>query len=259
MYFEKEVGLIWDIDGVVADSPHEQAWRVTANNWGIKNFTSEFYMNWVASRPRYEGGNNILEKYGIYRELGANTKEERQRILERFCSQKNTLIKQLIAKRQFSVFRDAVSLVLEAKSHGVKQAAVSASKNAKSMLINIDVYQVQKASGKQYDFVTPSTTLYSIFDVGICGIEKGGKLEILRVAAEQLKQKSKEIKWFIVFEDAPVGIKAAKLANMFGVGIMRIGSEKDFRNAGADIVVNDLNELPYDDLKQQFIERHLPR
>jgi beta-phosphoglucomutase-like phosphatase (HAD superfamily) len=255
MCFKKEVGFIWDIDGVVTDSPHEEAWRETLRSpeWSIKDFTSELYMNWVASRPRYEGGNNILEHYGIYEKLGAGTEKKRKEILEHFCSQKNELIRQLIAKKQFGVFYDAVKLILESKVHGIRQAAASSSKNAKPMLVNIDFKTLQEKIETRYAFAPSIDTLYSIFDVDVCGL-KDSKIEILRYASTRLKE-SYGTKHFIVFEDAVIGIKAAKNIGMFAVGVIRKGRFQDFLEAGADVIVNNLNELTYEDLKRRFIEK----
>lgn len=252
MRFEKEVGFIWDIDGVVADSPHEEAWRETLRKRG-KELTSSFYMNWVASRPRYEGGNNILECYGVYENLGVKTEKRREEILERFCSQKNELVRQLIVKRQFGVFYDAVKLILEGKAHGIRQIAASSSKNAKSMLVNIDFKTLQEKIGKRYDFIASIDTLYSIFDVDICGL-KDNKMELLKYASTRLKE-SYSTKHFIVFEDAPIGIISAKNIGMFAVGVKRMGRFQDFLEAGADVIVNNLNELTYEDLKRRFIEK----
>ena len=259
--FEKEVGFIWDIDGVVVDSPHEQAWRTTAKKpeWGITDLSSEFYLTYVASRPRYEGANNILEKKAVYERLGLKTMAEKREVLDRFCAQKNRLIRKLILERRFNVFYSSVAFILEAKSRGLRQAAASASKNAKDMLILTDLTQIVKSLGQQYDFIKDGDTLYSVFDVDACGLDlKGGKLEIFQVASQRLREKSNyEIKHFVVFEDAPAGIKVAKTAGMFGVGILRIGTAKKLWDAGANIVVNDLSELSYRRLKQKFLESQL--
>ncbi len=259
--FEKEVGFIWDIDGVVVDSPHEQAWRTTTKKpeWGITDLSSEFYLTYVASRPRYEGANNILEKKAVYERLGLKTTAEKREALDRFCAQKNMLVRKLILERRFNVFYSSVAFVLEAKSRGLRQAAASASKNARDMLVLTDLTQIVKSLGQQYDFIKDGDTLYSVFDVDACGIDlKGGKLEIFQVASQRLREKSDyEIKHFVVFEDAPAGIEVAKTAGMFGVGILRIGTAKKLWDAGANIVVNDLSELSYRRLKQKVLESQL--
>jgi len=32
--FENEVGFIWDVDGVIVDSPHEMAWPIRGRRCG---------------------------------------------------------------------------------------------------------------------------------------------------------------------------------------------------------------------------------
>lgn len=103
--FEREVGFIWDVDGVIVDSPHELAWRLTAERWGVGEggLDSRFYRDYVSGRPRYEGGNEILKRFGIYEHLGAGTDAEKEKVLEQYCTQKNELFKNYI------VFEDAPS------------------------------------------------------------------------------------------------------------------------------------------------------
>ena len=121
-----KVGFLWDIDGVIADSPHENAWRVTAMKepWNVDELSSDFYFAHVASRPRYEGGHNILEMKGVYKRLGVKTAADKEALLEKYCSEKNKLIRDLIEAGKFGLFSDAISLLLRAKSMRIKQAAV---------------------------------------------------------------------------------------------------------------------------------------
>jgi len=240
------VGFIWDIDGVVVDSPHEEAWRVTALKapWNVDGLSTDFYFTHVASKPRYEGGNNILKLKGVYERMGAVTQQERDLLLEKYCSEKNALIRDLIGAGKFKVFGDAVALLLEAKSRGILQAAASASKNAKDMLLKVSKRQLAAETSNFSDALGEEDTLYSVFDVDACGTDFKEKKGILGYAAGRLNELAQnELTRFVVFEDAPAGIQAAKSLEYFAVGVLRIGEEEALRRAGADIVTRDLRTV----------------
>jgi len=245
------VGFIWDIDGVVVDSPHEDAWRFTATKepWNVSELSSDFYLAYVASRPRYEGGDNILQHKGIYERLGATTAEAKKILLEQFCTEKNSLIEQLIQAGKFNLFADAITLLLRAKSMGIYQVAASASKNARGMLARISKFRILEEVGDDFGVLAEDDTLLSAFDVDACGLDADSKANMLKLAAEQLDNFSNSnLERFVVFEDAPSGIQAAKSLGYYAIGILRIGQEKDLYKAGADIVVLDLRMLKIDEL-----------
>ena len=247
------VGFIWDIDGVIVDSPHEEAWRVTAMEapWGVDVLSSDFYFSHVASRPRYEGGHNILQLKGVYERLGATTDEQKKALLEKFCTEKNALIRELIEVGKFKLFRDAILLLLKAKSMGIRQAAASASKNARDILTHVPRSRILEELGDDFGVLKEGDSLYSVFDVDVCGIDVGGKRDIQRLAAEQLNILSRgKVKRFMVFEDAPSGIEAAKSLGYFVIGVLRSGREDALHKAGADIVTGDLKMISVEEILQ---------
>ncbi|MCD6207668.1 MAG: hypothetical protein J7J06_06735 [Methanosarcinales archaeon] len=251
--FEREVGFIWDVDGVIVDSPHEMAWRLTAEmpEWGVPvgRLDSEFYSDHVSGRPRYEGGNAVLDHFGVYERFRAETDAARNELLERYCTQKNELFKRMVAEGRFKVFESSIALAVEANERGVLQAMASASKNAKDLISNITRDKVSRIIGKEYEH----ETLYSVFDVDASGLDGMGKREIFASAAMSLhKLSGGRIRRYVVFEDAPSGIAACKENGMFGVGVRRIGERAAFVEAGADVVVDDLGELGYDALRELF-------
>lgn len=242
----EKVAFIWDIDGVVVDSPHEDAWRITAAKepYLVQTMDSDFYFNYVASRPRYEGGNNILELNNVYDRLGAKTGEQKKIILERYCSEKNRLIKDLIEAGKFKLFPDAVSLLWEAKSKGILQAAASASKNAKDMLISVTKDRLINELGSAFNSMGEGETLYTLFNVDVCGTDLEGKKNILEFASIRIKELLPGEKLrFMVFEDASSGIEAAKSLGFDAIGVWRIGQEEALRRAGADFVIRDLRTV----------------
>lgn len=247
--FESEVGFIWDVDGVIVDSPHEMAWRLTAEMapWSVDagRLDSGFYQDYVSGRPRYEGGNAILGRLGVYERLGAETDPAKEEILEQYCTRKNELFTGLVGDGKFEVFETSVAMIIEAHNRGVFQAMASASKNAKNLITQI--------TGDHISGIPD--TLYSLFEVDASGLSGKSKPELFAFAATRMHELSGgKIKQYIVFEDAPSGIEAGKDNGMFCVGIRRIGDRSTLARAGADIMVDDLGELSYDALRSRFIE-----
>jgi beta-phosphoglucomutase len=247
----RRMGFIWDIDGVVLDSPHEESWRLTLMRepWNTEGLSSDFYCKNVASRPRGEGAHAILELLGVYERLGARSEEERRRLRDRYAREKDSLLKDLMAKGEFTVFADAVTLLLKASGAGILQAAASASKNARTMLSSVTRSRVWRQIGDDFGAMSKGDTLYSLFDFDACGVDVGGKVEILKYAAHGLEGLGDGgLENFLVFEDAASGLKAARSLGYHAVGVLRIGGRELLEETGADLVTDDLATLEIEDL-----------
>lgn len=216
--------LIFDIDGVVLDSPHEITYGKALEKMGIAGFTTEIYHKMASGRPRMKGAENILEELKVFEKV--RDLKERQALVKRLYDLKQEFMDECIESGQFTVFDSAVRIMKKAKRKGMVIIAASSSKNAKKLLI--------KAG------------LYGLFDYDILGADlKHGKPapDIFLLAAKKAKLKPKDC---IVFEDAPAGIKAAKAAGMFCVGVASHGHRKLLGDA--DLVVDDLAEIKLDEL-----------
>jgi beta-phosphoglucomutase len=245
------VGFIWDIDGVVLDSPHEESWRLTLmkDPWNTGGLSSDFYFTHVASRPRHEGAHNILELLGVYERLGAFSEEDKRKLLERYASEKDALIKELIARGEFKLFTDAVVLLLKARREGILQAAASASKNASTMLKHVTRSRVLREVGDDLGAMSEGDSLYSLFDFDGCGVDLGGKVEILEYAARGLEDlPDANLDRFFVFEDAASSVEAAKSLGYVAVGVWRIGDRATLEQMGADVVTDDLTMVDLNEL-----------
>ena len=149
----------------------------------------------------------------------------------------------MIERDEFSLFPDAITVLLSARRHGTKQAAASASKNARPMLQRVSRSRVLEEVGGNIGAMDDYDTLYSVFDVDACGLDVRDKVEILRIAADRLsKLPGRPVERYVVVEDAPSGIEAAKSLGFQAVGVWRIGREEALRLAGADAIVRDLRE-----------------
>jgi phosphoglycolate phosphatase-like HAD superfamily hydrolase len=72
-------GAIFDVDGVLVDSPHELAWREALRelmegewrdirdqtSWTAERFTPEVYQQVMAGKPRMAGARAGLEYFGV--------------------------------------------------------------------------------------------------------------------------------------------------------------------------------------------------
>ena len=208
--------VIFDVDGVLLDSPHERAWREALHDlmtgewrhlrstWSPDAFTAQLYQRLVSGRPRLDGALAALEHFRV-----PYLFEQAQRYADR----KQERLTDLIEHGALRTYPDARRFV--DRLAGIPMAAASSSRNAPALLrragfsFAVDV-SGQAARGKP----APDLFLMAARELG--------------VAPEQC--------W--VVEDAPAGIEAAKAGGMKALGVARDGEPLE-----ADIVVRSLDEL----------------
>ena len=253
-------GAIFDVDGVLVDSPHEQAWReglrqLMGNEWSDvlpqtsyapEKFTPEIYQQVMSGKPRYAGAQAVLEYFGM------PDPEEHAR---EYGDRKQVMIVELIEASQFHAYPDALRFVLTVKDAGLRIAAASSSKNANAFLERIRLDSFAEEEGLSYDFVGPGYTLLDILDANVSGrdFEQGKPHpEIFLTAAEELGVPPGEC---FVVEDAANGVQAAKAGNMAALGLARADDEELLEEAGADLVVTSLDDVSLDTLAEGRLER----
>ena len=253
-------GAIFDVDGVLVDSPHEQAWRgalrqLMENEWSDirprtsyapEKFTPEVYQRVMSGKPRYAGAQAALKYFGV--------PDPEQRAQE-YGDRKQVMIVKLIEASQFHAYPDALRFVLAVKDAGLRIAAASSSKNANAFLQRIRLDDFVGEEGLSYDFVRPGCPLLDILDANVSGRDfKQGKPhpEIFLTAAEELGTSPKES---FVIEDAVNGVQAAKAGNMAALGLARADDEELLEEAGADLVVSTLDDVSLDALAEGRLER----
>ena len=241
--------FVFDVDGVLVNSPHEQAWGDTladlmAEKWpemiaktgyDPKNYTSDVYQEHVAGKPRRSGAAALLAYFNIDDPDGAK--------VEMLCEQKQDMIVRLIEEGKFEAFDDALRFLLRAKAAGAIVGAASSSKNANMLMSRVDLYAFAQKQDFDCSFVKPGTALVNIFDADVCGRDfEHGKphAEIFLTAAQMLGADPSET---VVIEDAPSGVQAAKAGDMACIGIARCNDEELLRAANADWVVTSLDDI----------------
>jgi beta-phosphoglucomutase-like phosphatase (HAD superfamily) len=250
-------GAIFDVDGVLVDSPHELAWRESfrelmegdwgevrdqtewgevrdQTSWTPERFTSAVYQQVMSGKPRMEGARAVLEHFGV---------PDVEARAERYGAAKQEQIVRLIDEGRFMAFPDALRFILAVKAAGIRVAAASSSKNARLFLerIRLDIFVAEQRL--DYGFVHDGMTLAQLFDADISGRDfPRGKPDpaIFLTAAAEL---GVEPTGCFVVEDASSGVQAAKAGGMAALGVARLDDRDLLVEAGADLVVPTLDDI----------------
>jgi trehalose/maltose hydrolase-like predicted phosphorylase/beta-phosphoglucomutase-like phosphatase (HAD superfamily) len=241
-------GAIFDVDGVLVDSPHELAWRESfrvlmetewrevrdQTSWTPERFTPAVYQQVMAGKPRMAGARAALEHFGVP-DVDARA--------EQYAAAKQEQVVRLIEEGRFMAFPDALRFILAVKGMGIRVAAASSSKNAKLFLerIRLDTFAAEQRL--DYDFIHDGMTLAELFDVDISGRDfPRGKPDpaIFLTAAQELGVGPAGC---FVVEDASSGVQAAKAGDMAALGVARLGDEQLLVEVGADLVVPTLDDV----------------
>ncbi|MEE8400941.1 MAG: beta-phosphoglucomutase family hydrolase [Candidatus Hydrothermarchaeaceae archaeon] len=215
------IAAIFDLDGVVVNTVpiHFKAWKQMFEEHG-KKFTFQDYKEKVDGIPRIDGGRAILTNLSDEELIEATAKKQRYFL-------------ECLKKEKIEVFESTLKLIEELGGKGIKIAVISSSKNLPYILEKIKIIK--------------------LFDAKISGneITKGKPdPQIFLMAAEKMRVKPENC---VVFEDAVLGVAAAKRAKMLCIGIDRYNDPSRLKEA--DSVVSDLKEINYDKLLSLFRRR----
>jgi len=207
-------GFLFDLDGVIVDTAkyHFLAWKRLANELATP-FTE-------IDNERLKGVSR-MRSLDILLELGSL--ELTDQVKEELAAKKNTWYVDYITKMApDEILPGALEFIKEAKGKNIKIALGSASKNAMTILeqLNITHYFDAIISGNEVSTAKPDP-------------------EVFLKGAQALGLKPEEC---IVFEDAAAGVEAAINGNMKCIGI----GTSDVLGA-ANIVVEGLNAINTND------------
>ena len=243
-------GAIFDVDGVLVDSPHEKAWREAMRElmesdwgdirdrttWSPEAFTSRVYEEHMSGKPRLAGARAAFEYFHIPDD------EEEHRLLE-YAQRKQDMVIRLIEAGDFTAYPDALRFIIAVKDAGLRVAAASSSKNANLFLRQIRLDTFAEEQGISSKTIHPGLTLLDYFDADVSGRDFAhGKPdpEMFLTAAQELPVDPGRA---IVMEDAAAGVQAAKAGHMGAIGIARKDDAELLAAAQADIVVATLDEV----------------
>jgi beta-phosphoglucomutase len=207
-------------------SPHERAWREALVGLAEPAyFTTSMYQAHVAGKPRLSGARAALEALGV---------ADAGRQAVGYAERKQKRLEELIDAGAVAAFPDALRFVQAVRALGWPMAVASSSKNANQMMESI-----------RFD---PGSNLREVFTVNVCGRDlQQGKPnpELFLLAAAELRIDPAQC---FVAEDAPAGIIAARAGGMRALGVARLGDAVSLQGAGADLVVEGLDEVAIDKL-----------
>jgi len=233
--------VIFDMDGVITKTAltHAAAWkkmfdeylkkREVQHNEKFVEFThAGDYLPYVDGKPRYKGVQSFLESRGIDIPFGDPSDETGVETVCGLGNGKNDTFNEVLDKEGVEVYPSTVEMLNDLKAAGIKLGVASSSKNCKPVLERVDLLSTFEA---RVDGVVSA-------ELGLHGKPEP---DIFTTACDIVKA---EYAKSIVVEDAVSGVQAG-VKGKFGltIGIARENNVKELTEAGAHIVVEDLEEI----------------
>ena len=232
---------LFDLDGVLTQTAkiHAAAWKQMFDDF-LREWAERTgepfrpfdrptdYDEYVDGKPRLDGVRSFLESRAIELPMGSPADAPEAETVHGLGTRKNELVLELIREHGVEPYEGSVRFVETARAHGLRRAVVSASTNCRDVLA--------------------AARIEHLFEVRIDGIvaERDGLAgkpapDTFLAAARALAVEPARA---AVFEDALAGVEAGR-AGAFGwvVGVDRTGQAEALRRRGADVVVQDLDEL----------------
>jgi beta-phosphoglucomutase family hydrolase len=217
---EKITALLFDLDGVLTSTAvlHRKAWKQTFESMG-QPFSEQDYLAYVDGKPRYDGVRSFLASRGL-------TPPEDE--IRRVGDQKNDLVNQIIDEEGITPYPASVRYLQAARQAGIPIGVVTSSANAMRVL----------RAGNLLDYVDALVDGNVITASNLHG--KPAPDSFIE-GARRLKTPPEQA---AVYEDALAGVKAGHDGGFgFVVGVDRGHQAEALKSSGADVVVNELDEL----------------
>jgi beta-phosphoglucomutase family hydrolase len=232
---------LFDLDGVLTSTAklHAAAWKQTFDMF-LKAYAEarkesfvpfdigKDYRLYVDGKARFDGVQSFLISRGIDLPYGAPTDPPTAETVCGVGNQKNELVNQIMVREGVEAYPGSVKAVNLLRERGIKTAVVSSSNNCAAVL--------------------RAAKIDSLFEIRVDGqtasdLTLSGKPEP-DMFLEAARRLGVEPGRSIVVEDAIAGVQAGKRGG-FGlvIGIARAGNVDELKKQGADLVVEDLEEL----------------
>lgn len=226
--------VLFDLDGVITPTAevHMHAWAemfgAVLEAHDAAPYTDQDYFDHVDGKPRYDGVRDLLASRDI--ELPEGTPEDGPEE-ETVCglgNRKNVIFGEVLERDGVTAYPGSVRLLEALEERGMPMAIVSSSRNAPDVL----------AAAGMTDFFS------DVLHGGVAAERQlAGKPapDTYQAAADDLGVAYADA---VVLEDATSGV-AAGAAGDFGlvIGVDRGAGAQALTDAGADVVVTDLDQL----------------
>lgn len=234
-------GVLFDLDGVVTATAtvHARAWKAMFDDflhaWAEQSGTSQpdfdiaaDYARFVDGLPRYQGVARFLASRGISLPQGDAADPPGAQTVAGLGNRKNALLLELIRQHGIDVYPSSVALIRALRRAAYRTAVVSSSANCREILA--------------------SAGLLDLFDARVDGIDLVQQRLRGKPAPDTFLEAARRLaiapSRAAVVEDAVAGIEAGH-AGGFGavIGVDRLGQAAALAQAGATVVVRDLDQV----------------
>jgi beta-phosphoglucomutase family hydrolase len=227
---------LFDLDGVLTRTAtvHMAAWKRTfdeflhAHDPAQPEFTQDDYNRYVDGKHRADGVRGFLSSRGIRLPEGGPGDPPGAATVHAISETKNAMVLRELDEHGVEVYPGSVRYLRAVKEAGLATAVVTASANGGKViaaggfadLIDVRVDGLVAARDRLRGKPEPDTFLAGARALGV------------------------EPAAAVVYEDALAGVAAGRAGDFgFVVGVDRVGQAEALRQAGADVVVADLEEL----------------
>ena len=233
--------VIFDLDGVITQTAltHAEAWKNMFDDYlrereekhgePFREFThTDDYLPFVDGKPRFKGVEAFLKSREIDIPHGSPDDSIEMETCCGLGNRKNEAFNEILQKEGAKVYDSTVRLIKELKEAGVRLGVASSSKNCKPVLESVDLLDYFET---RVDGVVSAEL----------GLQGKPEPDIFTVAADNL---GIPYDLSVIVEDAVSGVQAGRKGNFgFVIGVARESNSFELRANGADLVVQDLEEL----------------
>ncbi len=226
--------ILFDLDGVLTPTAtvHEQAWQelfegYLASQPEVPGYSESDYFDHIDGKPRFDGVRDFLASRGIVLPEGPLDDDPANSTVQGLGNRKNRIFNDIVSAG-VEPFEGSVRFLKAALDRGLKVAVVSSSRNAPAVL---------EAAGLSRHFAVVVDGVVAAKE-GLPGKPSPATYDY---AARLLELPSEEC---VVVEDAVSGVQAGQAGSFYSViGVDRGAGRQTLLDAGATLVVNDLQEL----------------